>query len=521
MARKVTVPDPISGSPPLRVLHKLGFPSGPENELTSLLSALGVDPLIPGYQDIAAALSTLLSDDAALPLALSRRWKKWQKSVKRLIAKGDSLGAWANPTGGKAQAYPILACLLTPSALPQERQHRALKQLLLAGCILHEAGIPIWDDLVKAAHEVRLAAKESDERSLVVLQLPVGPLGMTYLFSLSETANRLATAAAPGSRGKRLLQAIQVLTADILRSSHLIRKRSRHAPADPDESLPELGQYEAVVSEDLELEAEFDQLTVIEEPPTEPGTELSDEGLNAAAIQTGYWLAQTQSGVLWQRNRISPLEFPRLQRLLHRLPDLAQQGDLTTGQALVVALIAATGLDVEELFKLTLGAQSDLSWDGRYRRAVPTLESAYQPPDERPDAFTSVAASMLVWQLPDTISRLLYLIKPDPPPVTTTLAAALDLNLSTSDALARTLKAFRETAGHLLRRHVGGRLQHLHLKTVLRHRTYELTQDPAITFLIAGRPNQAPPVQLYYAGITVERLEVLHRAVTRTLFGES
>lgn len=520
MAPKITIPTPISGSQTLRVLHKLGFPSGPESELASLLFALGVDPLIPGYRDIADVLSTLLSNDVSLPLALSRRWKKWQKSVKRLSAKGDSLGSWANPTEGKTQAYPILSCLLTPSARPQEHQHHALKQLLLVGCILYEAGIPIWDDIVKAAHEIRLAAKESDERSLVVLQLPAGPVGMTYLFELSEAANRLVTAAAPGSRGKRLMQAIQVLTADILRSSHLIKKSTKHAPADSDESLPELGQYEAVVSEDLELEAEFDQLTVIEEPPTEPGAELSDEGLNAAAIQTGYWLAQTQSSVLWQRNRISPLEFPRLQRLLHRLPDLAQQGDLTAGQALVVALVAATGLDVEELFKLTIGSQSDLSWDGLYRRQVPTLESAYRPPDELLDAFTSEAASVLVWQLPDTISRLLDLTQPKRPHGTTTLAAAMDLNLSTSDLLAKSLKAFRETAGHLLRRHVGGRLQHRHLKTVLRHRTYALTQDPAITFLIAGRPNQASPVQLYYAGITVERLETLHRVVTRTLFGE-
>lgn len=520
MASKITITTPNFGSQPLRLLHQLGLTGSTESELASLLSALGVDPLIPGYKDITDVLSTLLSDDVTLPWEMSRRWRKWRTSVKRLSAKGDSLGAWANPTEGKAQAYPILACLLTPSARPQEQQHHALKQLLLVGCILHEAGISIWDDIVKAANEIRLAAKEADERSVFVLQLPVGPLGMTYLFGLSEAATRLSTAAAPGSRGKRLMQAIQVLTANILRSGHLIKKRIKHAPADPEESLPVLGQYEAVVTEDPDQDAEFDQLVVMEEPPSEPGTELSDEGLNAATIQTGYWLAQTQSSVLWQRNRISPLEFPRLQRVLHQLPELAENGTLTAGQALIIALVAATGLDVEEILTLTIGPQSLLSWDGVYRRPAPALESAYQPPDELIDAFASEAATVLTWQLPDTVSKLLNAIRPYPFSGATTLAAALHLDIGTPDLLAKTLKELREMIGHLLRQHVGRRLQHRHLKTVLRYRTYETTHDPALTFLISGRPNQAPPVQLYYAGITVQRLEELHRTVTRSLFGE-
>jgi len=502
-------------------LSRYHLASRTEAGLTSLFNALLIDTQVPGYKDIAEILSSLLADEVLLPPGLSRRWNLWRKLNSSLLALGDRLDRWANPTEGKAKKYPITTCLLTKSARPQEYQIKALMQLLLMGCMLLEAGLPVLEAVTNAADEIRRACEEIGERMLVAIKLPIGPIGLPYLISLRENTSELFTKTVHGSRGRRFVLAIQVLLDVVLSSKNLVAKRKASAKIDADDTLTLLGSVEAVVTAgERENAGEFEQVNTFEERNAEPGGELSYEGLEAAAIQSRYWLTQTLCGVLWQRGRISPREWPSLQATLHNLPTLVKKGVLTLSQAIVFALVAATGQDVKDILTLNVGRKAALTWSGQYKRRIEAPDDAFQPPEEALEWFESAPVAEVIWDLPSTVKILLAAAGTNSPATATTLGAALGFTMDNPKNLKKTRKELRGKIGWLLREQVNNRLEHRHLKAVLRHNTFDQTQDPWITYLIAGRRDQTAPVQMYYARISVAHLEKIHRNVTGFIFGE-
>lgn len=490
--------------------------------LASMFRTLGVDDRVPGFKDIAEMVGDLLNDPVLLPTALNRRWRNWRRLNQRLLAAGDRLKSWADPTRGKVERYPFIACLLQPSAIPQAGQIRALKQLLIAGLMLREGGAPIGKAVTAAAPQVRLACAETSERTRRVLELMPGPFSLSYVIGLNRTTADLLTKVEPDSPSGRMLRAIQTLADLVLRWADYTGQRQRLPTvevADPLQQLGELGAVNVAGDQDDESGDEPDQVVQLREPAQEPGAELSNKGWLAAGLQSRSWLIQTEAGVLWSRSRISPTEWPRVQRLLQSLPQLAASGKLEAPYATVIALVTALGRTVEDVLTTKVGRNLELDWRGSYRRKIPVPENAFRPAVDEQPFYAPAPVHEIVFELPHTVKSLLAAVKVPEHSGEQTVSTALGLKIATTEDRQNTLRSIRETLGELLRAHVDPRLQYRHLQAALRQLVYDRTQDPLVTYLIAGRPNEAAGSGLYYARIPVQRLLEIHKAIMDFMFG--
>ena len=520
MTPKPTISSVPSGDSHLPGLSNLGLDYTTEAALDSMLKVLGTDNFVPDYLDIAEILSELLTEEVSLTFSLNRMWNRWRKLNSILLAKAKK--RWAEPLKDKAEKYPILVCLLQPSAQPQQHQIWALKRLLLFSCMLHEANLPIQKSFLhQTANQIRLACAEASERSRLVLHLPSGPFGLGYLVALSNKTSELLPKIHSGTPSRLMIQRIQTLVETVLMLKTVPVRRKVVKSLEPIDPLSNFGSLIALNSADHpEDDGDDDQFQILVEPASKPGDELSDEGLNAAGVQSRSWLAQTQCGVLWQRSRISPYEWPRLQKLLHNLPKLVKDGRLTNTQAVSVALIAATGLDIKDILALEIGPHADLTWAGAFRRKFTAPEHAFRPTVETREWFDSAPVTEIALQFPATVKSLLRAVTPNEASRTCSLGQVLGFQSSNADEEKILLSRLRTVIGDLLREHVNRRLEHRHLQTVLRNTSFDYTQDPVLAYLIAGRPEQAPPVQMYYARFSADQLREIHRQVVNSIFGD-
>jgi len=519
------MPEPTINSVPsgyshLQGLSNLGLDSTTESALDSMLKALGTDDAVPGYLDIAEVLSVFLAEEVSLTPALNRIWRRWRKLNSILLAKAKK--RWADPLKDKTEKYPMLVCLLQPSALPQKHQILALKRLLILGCMLREAKLPIQNSLLRqTANQVNLACVETGERSRLVQQLPSGSFGQGYLVDLSKKTSELLPKTHSGKPPRRMIRPIYTLAEAVLMLKTVPVRRRVVKSLEPTDPLSNFGGLIALNSADEpEDDGEVDQFQLLVEPVIKPGDELSNKGFNATGLQSRSWLAQTQCGVLWQRSRISPYEWPRLQKLLHHLPKLVKDGRLTITQAVSVALVAATGLDIEDILALEIGPHADLTWAGAFRRKFTAPEHAFRPTVENREWFDTAPVTEIALQFPATVKSLLRAVTPNEPSRTYRLGQVLGFQSSNADEEKILLSGLRTVIGDLLREYVNKRLEHRHLQTVLRNTSFDYTQDPVWAYLIAGRPEQAPPVQMYYSRFSADQLREIHRQVVNSIFGD-
>jgi len=520
MTPKPTISPVLPGDLHLTRLSNLGLDYTTESSLDSMLKVLGTDSSVPDYVDIAEVLAVLLAEEISLTPSLCRIWSRWRKLNSILLAKAQK--RWADPLKDKAEKYPILVCLLQPSAQPQQHQIWALKRLLLFSCMLHEANLPIQKTLLhQTANQIRLACVEAGERSRLVQQLPLGPFGQDYLVALGKKTSELLPITHSGTPSRLMIRPIHTLAETVLMLKTVPLRRRVVKSLEPIDPLSNFGGLIALNSaDDPEDDGYDDQFQILVEPVSKPGDELSDEGLNAAGIQSRSWLAQTQCGVLWQRSRISPYEWPRLQKLLHNLPKLVKDGRLTNTQAVCVALVAATGLDIEDILALKIGPHADLTWTGAFRHKFTAPEHAFRPTVENREWFDSAPVNEIALQFPATVKSLLHSVDPNEPSRTYSLGQVLGFQSSNADEEKILLSRLRTIIGDLLREHVNRRLEHRHLQTVLRNTSFDYTQDPVWAYLLAGRPEQAPPVQMYYSRFSADKLREIHRLVVNSIFGD-
>lgn len=428
----------------------------------------------------------------------------------------------AMPALGVPTDFPIVACLRTAPFPAQEKIITALKRILIAGVILRSYNVPGATGVRRAAAEIRLACDIDGLRYRNTLELPSGDVNLGYVVDLRTKATALQTPLASTSRSYVFLAALSRLIDCILQFRRFPGARAAPATVATEHPLDLLGTVEPseVATEQAEA-ADAEILLHLKEPSAKPGDELSQEGFEASGLRTLYWLKQTESGVLWQRSRISPYEWPALQKLLASLPTLIPTRELAGAEALIAGLVAATALDPSELLSMQIGPNGDFTWAGTYHRKIPRPENAFDPPDapEVVGRYEGDLATDITFDLPDSVQSLLRMISHGRPAQSNTLGGALGFDIATANRLGAISTQLSNACGELLRQHVNPRLRYSHLRLALRTAAYDVTRDPLLTYLIAGRPDLAPPVQMYYAAIPVERLIEVHRQVMRRLFG--
>jgi len=498
------------------------------SELIDLLYAMGMRPRDSGYLDLLDKVRPLIVKPVDLPATLKREWFKARKLLDTLAEHRDQLtpmfGHGLDALEGQVTDRPLLSCLLQSPGKDQEEQIWLLQQILIAGILLHREGRIGERILTGAAAQIRLAARTMGDQRDIVKLLPAGTFGTDSIIEMLKNATRLKGTHEEKKEGKeqsasvraqlRFLTGIQKLTRAVLSAAHPHDRQHRPKPVELEDTDDKVGSILAEQSVSAtEHTDDIEETLRFRVAAAEPGGELSEAGVRAAATLSRYWLAQAQTGFVWDRRRINPMEFPRLQAFLGALPDLTDSGRFTPAEALVTALVASLGRDAEEILALQIGQNAELSLTGMLRRQVPSPDEAYEPPPEAHDSFRAGHAVEMSFELPDAVKQLLgrALGTPEPQgPITIGTLCHLD---------GSNVTPLRETIGNALRERVSPRLEHRHLNTVLRHETFSATRDPLLTYLITGRPRQLPPVGLYYTAVNVESVKRIHRTITHRLFG--
>lgn len=489
---------------------------------TSFFIALGVDPHFSGLRTISEKLQPLLADDTSLQPSISTLWKQIRQINAKILASPTTRSS-AIPPAGASTLYPIWYCLKTdPFSRDQAAAITSLKRLLVCACILRSRAVPGDNCVDRAATEIRLACDPHGERRKTSIELPSGPLGLQYLVALRNRADSLRHPLASTDRSYVFLVAILRLTDYVLQFRRFPCTLALRPPSALEHSLAELGTIQASEADPAQAaRGDAESLRQLAEASTERGNEHSQDGFKAAGLCTLYWLSQVESGVIWQRNAISPYELPRLRNLLSTLPALSQSSELGAARALIVALVSATGLDPEEILTMSIGQKGDFTWSGQYHRRIPRPENAFERPQETGAArlYQGTPATAVTLDLPSTVQIMLQTLRPNVPAGAGTLAKALGFDIGTPERLRKVSTECREACGNLLRAHVSVRLRYPHLRLALRQAVYQESRDPVLSYLIAAHPNLAPPTQMYYAAIPVARVLEVHRRVMQQLFG--
>lgn len=498
--------------------------------LLDLLYSLGMRPRDTGFRDVVDKIGPMLGEPADLPPALMRDWLQAYRLLDELSAYRDRLtpmaGTAFDALGGQRTSRPLIACLLQSPAEEHRFQIRALQKLLIVGILLHRKGHISEGILNKAATEIRLAGRPVGDQRTIVSDLPSGTFGMERIVETLAVAQHLAQTLKTNKEEDRpasvihnireFLRCIEVLASAVVSAAYILDPSRQPTPVvleDSDEKTGTVLIDQSIPVGDITGEAE--ETYLFQSHDAVVGEEPSETRVRIATALSHYWLTQAQIGFVWDRRRINPLEFPRLQRFLASLPHLVDSGRLTSVEALVVALVASLGRDSEAILDLKIGPDAEITQTGKLRRQVRLLADAYKPsPDDR-DCFLPGHTTELNFDLPKTVKLLLRLVlRSAAPPVPFTVSALTGKGASMVTRL-------REMIGNSLRDNVSPRLEYRHLNTVLRHETYSATRDPLFTYLIAGQPHQLPPIGLYYTTANAALLKRIHRAVTCRLFNEA
>ena len=514
---------PLAPRQPLAGLLPLPLDPQVKLALSDILIALDADDRVTCYWDIAQHLHDLF-EQPPMHSALKRPWGEARKLVRKLYDLSPQLPRWAGkhnqPLWGEYEEYPVLGCLLfTPDPKHAEKIQVFKLMVLTAAMLTRQGGTIDRGVLVAGADEVRRASPAASDRATAIRQLSAPDLRITPLLALLASIQQYLPTTSEGSQARRCLNAIQKLGLAVLSA-----RLPRRSPLGQKVEAEELANVEGGVfagleptfaeDEDEDGSGDVEPRTVFEEQPVEPGGELSNRGFNGAAQTSRYWLVRAQSGGLWDRGRINPIEMPKLRNYLAGLAKRAKAGLVTPAVALLTALVAATGVDVKAILAFELGPDGDVTWTGQYRRRLPPPEGAFVPKDPVKAYFASGHVFEIMFELPRVCGDLLKLVRPSSQPTSIALGSLIGLSDEGSPSLPQAI-------GKELHNQISPRLTYRHLRTALRHEVYVKTQDPLMAYLVAGQSHQTPPVRLYYTALSIDSVLAIQRAAIEGLFGKA
>ena len=161
--------------------------------------------------------------------------------------------------------------------------------------------------------------------------------------------------------------------------------------------------------------------------------------------------------------------------------------------ALLIALLLATGLDLDSLLGLSAGPQQVLDPAGRYLRSIPLPEQRFTPTPELAPALAQ-HADQLELPLPHRVQRLLALRLDSAPSQAATLQQWIGGDpRSWTAAIESRLKSLAVSQRHPP---TPGQV-----RRCLRHELLRLSGDMVIAYLLTGVEREAPPVAVYYTAV--------------------
>lgn len=356
----------------------------------------------------------------------------------------------------RAGDYPLAGLLASQAAEVTFDAHQQLRALLLAGSVLKLEQSRL---LVAVADGARKAAEGRGTWGMLTPPRLASSDLIALVEHIAGHAAKLLSGASDLSRPQ------QTWLADLARWCELIKQslRKRRPASQPvalvrqtvPVDVPAEDDFRPTSTDALPDDAEepvdgFDEGAVdpADDPeapdarmvalPERAGESESHQAAEARRARTGFFTARENQHLVWDNQRLTPVDAANLVVRLESILNDAAAAD--RGAAGVLALAMCVGMLTEEVAGLSRAPKTDSSWLGRrcFHRFVPAQKSAWQPAEQlalRVNPRCSHVALSLPEPIADWLDGLL------PPDDERRLADVLGLSAVGAVQMARRLLA--------------------------------------------------------------------------------
>ena len=508
---------PVDDGDVLPLLAELGVLQAYRGPLARLLTRVDVDADFVHYAALVPRLRELVRHAASLHMPGFPQFATYAAALDELgaLLSRCHLVRIDDDDIPRSQAfrerYPLFRSL-TASVATQHREPVARLRCLLIATALQRPRRVRSPAVEKAADQIYFATRAADDRPEMFARLP-SLTSSQFPIAVFAAEARALLHGSPMRRTQRDFVRLMVSLAEVC-LEQAISSGEDHPEANP--TPPRLVPW--VDSEpDAEDVDEPEVLTTpdsvvgdgdsprshlfVRERRSRPG--VSSEGLDAAARRSRYWAQAMSRALPWDRAGLSPTELKGLVCQL-RGDCRIGQGEVNPNSALA-GLILATGLDFTSILELRFGQDIDPGTGIYERRPVGPADGAV--PDPADAALYRPTGSSLPLPLPPLVVQLL------PSRAEGTVSEWLASRQHPGS------EEFCRYLGGLPQSHVV-RVTPSRLSRALGYTLHQRYDDLGLTFLLAGRPSQLPPVELYYATYSADRLVRAYVDTTRSMLGE-
>lgn len=509
-------------------LDQLPLQEGSRLPLKNLLWDLGIDARFTAYRGVVDVLLSLLRKPSNPPRPIQPHWERAAGLVEQLAPHLLRMPATSPQFVLEHKTdYPILSAIYA-EARPEDRTKMDFLKCLLLGTVFvqHLSNLEFNKEIVLAAHEIRLA--HNDEERVAVL--PKNPQWVFDEEKVRLLYDHLLSIKGESQREKNRIfaKSLEGLCKRVLEASGQISESSSlcWVEEDPDSDLPEINETLPNVDQESVIEL-VQGGEDVPEPVLEQAVvggegeagELSEADLGHRGRLAHFLGRRWWTPYRWGRGGINPLDEPLIAHLLQQLPPLvetAQQSGVVRVSALLLALVAATSRDLDQLLEWEVAPGGSLHPDGLWQRHVVLPQGAYSQPDSSVGYFLPVGTE-LVLPLPPPIPYLLKMILP-----ADRSARPLGelLGLPSQDHKAQ--QGVRREINQILSSHVREQMTLERIRPWARNRAHlDLGCEVRTYCLFGDMERQRPPIGLFYYSLPSLELVEDYRSVVWPLFGVS
>ena len=415
-----------------------------------------------------------------------------------------------NPLYGDYKKYPEAAFILEPGHHIESKAY-GIKLLYIAALLKHEGELPdSYADILRTSinkyHQVINYALPRDigladfidSWPATMEKLQQGNLTKIREFSrVIENLILIVTAEKPKKVLRQNITSIKPQRPELTRSplgdsSTRSKVSTRISVRQIDEIIEPTEEWHVDIEPDLPADSPLLTNKTIED---------------AADFETSkskHWLTKQAQLSPNSSTRLTQLEKQHLTESLKQALKSDNKSERAAG--VLLFLIYLTGQTEDAVYAFKFGNGGDITEDGNYQKAILRPDNGYQPEEEVKDKAFLTVADKVTLPLPEYISAILS------DNARQANARGLLDYLAVNEESAK--QAVKELLSNIRQ---NGRWHRIRLDRIPASLGVEMTlnyRDKALTYLTAGRPQQAPPITSYYVSYPLDYVVAAYQYVT-------
>ena len=415
-----------------------------------------------------------------------------------------------NPLYGDYKKYPAAAFILEPGHHIESKAY-AIKLLYIAALLKHEGELPdSYADILRISinkyHQVINHALPPfigladfiDSWHATMEKLQQGNLTKIREFSrvienliLVVTAEKSKKVPRPNITSIKP-QRPELPRSPLRNSSTRSKVSTRISVRQTEELIEPTEEWHVDIEPDLPADSPLLTNKVIEDTA------------DFETTKSKHWISSQAQLSPSSPTRLTQLEKQHLTESLKQALKSDNKSERAAG--VLLFLIYLTGQTEDAVYAFKFGDNGDITEDGNYQKTILRPDNGYQPEEElKEKAFLTVADKVTLPQ-PEYLSKILS--------DNTRQANARGL----LDYLAVNEESAKQAVKELLSNiRQNGRWHRIRLDRIPASLGVEMTlnyRDKALTYLTAGRPQQAPPITSYYVSYPTDYVAAAYQYVT-------